>query len=122
MNIHLCLLRLGALVVVSSAGLVLGCSSSSTSGPSSHVDSGTTVDAAGGSTDDSSPGDDASSVDAASDDSSSEASAPACVSDSSLCNSCTTPEAGDYFYNACGSQLTNCVPFTGTVPAHPFVN
>ncbi|MGA2450132.1 MAG: hypothetical protein ABTD50_15740 [Polyangiaceae bacterium] len=121
MNAHRYGLQLGALLVLASAASATGCSDDSTTGPSSHLDSGSIdtgtspgIDAA---MDAATMGDDGGGTngDAASD------SAPACISDATLCNSCSTPDAADYFYNSCGSQLTNCVPFTGTVPPHPTV-
>jgi hypothetical protein len=43
----------------------------------------------------------------------------ACKSDSSLCNSCYTNDAGadvEVPLNACSSAVGNCIQFTGTVP------
>jgi hypothetical protein len=122
MNMHRYGLPLGVLLVVAGAVSAMGCSDDSTTGPSSHVDSGATDTSV-------SPGPDAALEAASGDDGGSNGdasdsavdSAPACMSDATLCNSCSTPDAGDYFYNSCGSQLTNCVPFTGTVPSHPTV-
>ena len=123
MNMHRCCLRLGALVILSSVASVLGCSNNSNAGPSALVDSGmpsntqSTQDAA---TPESSTGDDGgSNVDTGSADVAADGGSP-CTSDSSLCNSCSAPDAD--FHNACSSQVTNCVPFTGTVPPHPTVN
>jgi hypothetical protein len=49
--------------------------------------------------------------------SSSGSASDAGCSDASNCNSCTAPDADPY--NACSSQVTNCIPFDDKrVPAH----
>jgi hypothetical protein len=43
-----------------------------------------------------------------------------CTSDASTCNSCyTAQQAVADPLNACAPETVNCIPFTGTVPAHP---
>jgi hypothetical protein len=131
MNARRNLLRLAgvALVALSGWAAVVACTGDNSSNPSpdagtggSGISSGTggsgSSSGTGGSGSSSGTGGSGSSSGTGGSGSSSGTAGDAgCFDASSKCNSCTTPDADPY--NACSSQVTNCIPFDDMrVPVH----
>jgi hypothetical protein len=125
MNSRTVSLRLASLAAAAAMATVTayGCSSSNSNNPapsthdaggdstasSSGGSSGGSSGSSSGSVGDSSGGADVVVLDTGT-----------CTSDASTCNSCyTAQQAVADPLNACAPETVNCIPFTGTVPAHP---
>jgi hypothetical protein len=122
MNARRNLLRLAgvALVALSGWAAVVACTGDNSSNPSPDAGtggSGSSSGTGGSGSSSGTGGSGSSSGTGGSGSSSGTAGDAGCFDASSKCNSCTTPDADPY--NACSSQVTNCIPFDDMrVPVH----